>query len=429
MLNTNYNTTTDFYKINENILSNLKVDIKNILNLTRTPRNLDIFFNFFKACKLQMKTNSPVYISTLKLQKAFGIKSSDYKIYFEKLVAEWESEEYQSYGKDKTCRLIKSFTEEFISLCQKYHDLKLPRSFYQKYYYNIKEFSESQLNRLRTLFKKEEREEKSISSTLRNIDSDDLLIEDFYHSTEDSPFRVYHKLQSVTRATKSDIFNGYYDIDLQQCFASIAWHILDMKNCDLAYSWLLNPEFKHDLRQLIKKDFNLDSIEDAKKKVCALFTDEWTTGEKNVEWYQQLHNEIKKRVKTQLGQKVLWRGKEEVIDSFHKFFTYHEQMIIEKLSQNLDVVLNMHDGIIATNKPNQNSVEYLGFEFLLSINQFVKIEMIEDDLAIQMQSKLEKMQYTKETMEINKDYKEEYYTNDIQKHSGLIVKNFINILL
>ena len=422
---------SNYIQTNEIIYENVKKDLKILLGLTNRPKSLNIFFNFYKACKLQLETNSPVFVSTLKLTKCFGVKSSDYKIYFEKFVDQWESEEYQSYGKDKKCRLIKSFTTEFIALCEKYNDLKLPRSFYQKYYYNIKDFTNNQIDRLKELFNSRRERRQSISYTSfksEEINFDDLLIEDFYHSTEDSPFRSYHKLQTMTKAVKKDIFSEYFDIDLQQCFASIAWHILDMKNCSLPYAWLLNPELKNDLRQLIKKDFNLETIVEAKQKVCALFTEQWTTGEKNIEWYLQLHNEIKRRVKEQLGQKVLWRGKEEVIDTFHKFFTYHEQMIIEKLSKNLEVVLNMHDGIIAKNRPKKNSVEYLGFEFLLSIEQF-EYEIKNDENSLKDQEKLNNMEYTKEYFEINKDYKEEYSTRDIQFNPELFVKKFINILL
>lgn len=429
MSSSNYNQKNNFDKINVKKISiseiedQLKIDLKNVLGLNRTPRNLNIFANFYKAYQLQKMINQntennihdinidAIFISTKRLQQSFGLKSDDYKIYFEKLITEWEDTTYEYNGKNAKCRIIKSFSPQFIELCEKYSNLKFNREFYQKYYYQIKDFSDEQINQLRSIFKnlkKEEREKtEGISRTLiSQSEFDNMMTEDFYHSTEDSPFRIYHQLQTITKSVKSKMFNGYYDIDLQQCFASIAWNLLDMKNCSLAYAWLLNPELKHDLRQKIKDDFGLDNIDLAKQKVCALFTEKYTSGEKNVEWYNQLHLEIMKRVKTQLGKLVEWNGQTQVIDTFHKFFTYHEQMIISKLSQECNVVLNMHDGIIATNKPQHDYVEYLGFKFLLSINQFVDIQFIKDENFIQQQKTLNQMQQIGNiSLELNKEYK------------------------
>ena len=123
----------------------------------------------------------------------------------------------------------------------------------------------------------------------------------------------------------------------------------------------------------------METITQAKQKICALFTESWTTGEKDVEWYNQLHFEIKRRARQHLGKKVLWNGQEVLIDTMHKLFTYHEQMIIAKLSEECNVILNMHDGIISTNRPKENHVEYLGFKFLLSIDQFVDIIFVKEE--------------------------------------------------
>ncbi len=412
--NNNYNLKTEFVQQNtkknkyliDEVAVELKIKLKNLLNMTRIPRDLNLFCIFFKAYQLQKTTNQPVFISTNLIKNSFGVKVLDYKKYFDEFVAEWEDETYSV--KEKRCRRIKSFNQQFIDLCEEYSDLKLNSDFYKKYYYSVTMFSKHQLSELNRIFKsrREEREEQSISGTLRSDEFEDIISEDFYHSTEDSPFRKYHKLQSLTRTTKSQIFDGYYDIDLQQCFASIAWNILDMQNCNLSFAWMLNPIFKNDLRKKVQSDFGLETIEEAKQKICALFTEAWTTGEKNVEWYNQLHFEIKKRVKKHLGQNILWNGKEVLIDTMHKFFTYHEQMIITKLSEECNVVLNMHDGIIATNKPSADYVEYLGFKFLLSINQFVKIEFIKDEQAIIDLNMMNEMIQTNGYMMLNKNYKE-----------------------
>ena len=404
MSNSNYNTNSEFVQLN------LKKDLKEILCLERTPRDLNIFFNFFKAYKMQKETNDVVFISTKKLQKAFGLKSNDYLIYFDKFIKEWQTSEYKSFGNDKSCRTIKSFTDDFIDLCEKYINIEIPKDFYKKYYYALTDFSVNEIDYLKKI--RREREQ-SISRTLTSID------EEFYHSTENSPFRKYHKLQALTKSIKSKIFNGFYDIDLQQCFASIAWNILDMKNCELEFAWLLNPQFKNDLREKIKIDFNLNSIEEAKQKVCALFTEKLTTGENKIVWYKNLHQEIKNRVSVYLGTKVEWNNKIEVIDTFHKFFTYHEQMIIKKLSQNLEVVLNMHDGIISKTKPSSNTVEYLGFEFLLSINEFVEIKIIDNEYTQNDVKTINNMEINNNLFEINKLYKENEYE----------YKNYISILI
>jgi hypothetical protein len=436
MSNTNYNKKDDFYKKNENkfylidqVEDQLKNDLKVLLNLKRTPRNLHIFAVFYKQYNLQKITNRPVFISTNLLQKKFGLKDPDYKKYFDTFVAEWENTEW-SYVKKQT-REIKSFSQCFIDLCEKYQGIKFTKDFYKNYYYSIKEFSNTQIEHLQKIFnqikneknnqgsseaaidntlrtfQKEGSGKAAIDNTLRREEFDSMISEDFYHSTEDSPFRVYHKLQTLTRSVKSQMFNGYYDIDLQQCFASISWGILDMQNCSLSFAWMLNPHMKRELREKIKKDFNLETIEEAKQKICALFTEAWTSGEDNVEWYHQLHLEIIKRAKKYLGQKVLWNGQEVLIDTMHKFFTYHEQMIIAKLSEQCNVVLNMHDGIISTTKPKEDTVEYMGFKFLLSINQFVEIKFIKDEKSIKEIQNLEDMLENKETfMNIDKDYKE-----------------------
>ena len=407
MSNNNYSITDDFvyknkkYFIDE-VATELKNDLKALLNLKRTPRNLHIFSVFYKQYNLQKSTNAPVFISTNLLKNRFKLNERDYSQYFDTFVAEWEDETYSYINKQ--CREIKSFTPEFIALCEKYAGIQFTKDFYKNYYYSIKEFSNDQINHLRKIFNRlnqEEREEKSIggtlrekteinqkqnreerqsiSSTLRNEEFESIISEDFYHSTEDSPFRIYHKLQSLTRTVKSQMFTGYYDIDLHQCFASIAWNILDMQNCSLPFAWLLNPQLKNEFREKVKSDFHLETITQAKQKICSLFTESWTTGEKDVEWYNQLHFEIKRRARQHLGKKVLWNGQEVLIDTMHKLFTYHEQMIIAKLSEECNVILNMHDGIISTNRPKENHVEYLGFKFLLSIDQFVDIIFVKEE--------------------------------------------------
>ena len=417
MSNSNYIIETDFVHSNDKYFSindvenQLKADLKVLLNLKRTPRNLHIFSVFYKQYMLQKLTNEPVFISTKLLQNRFNIQADDYNRYFYTFVAEWEDETYSV--KEKRCRRIKSFTPEFIVLCEKYQGIKFTKDFYRNYYYSIKEFSNDQINHLRKIFNRlktqreeqsigiilreqtKQREEQSISGTLRIEEFEDIISEDFYHSTEDSPFRMYHKLQSLTRTVKSKIFNGYYDIDLQQCFASIAWNILDMQSCSLPFAWMLNPQLKNDLREKVKNDFGLETIIEAKQKICALFTESWTSGEKNVEWYNQLHLEIIKRAKKYFNQKVLWHGQEVLIDTMHKFFTYHEQMIISKLSTKCEVILNMHDGIIATTKPKEDTIEYMGFKFLLSINQFIEIQFIKDEKAIEEIQLIEKNKWAR----------------------------------
>lgn len=408
MSNSNYIIETDFVHSNDKYFSindvenQLKADLKALLKLKRTPRNLHIFSVFYKQYNLQKSTNAPVFISTNLLKNRFKLNERDYSQYFDKFVAEWENNDW-SYV-NRQCREIKSFTPEFIALCEKYAGIQFTKDFYKNYYYSIKEFSNDQINHLRKIFNRlnqEEREEKSIGGTLRekteinqkqnreerqsvsiilrNEEFEGIISEDFYHSTEDSPFRIYHKLQSLTRTVKSQMFTGYYDIDLHQCFASIAWNILDMQNCSLPFAWLLNPQLKNEFREKVKSDFRLETITQAKQKICALFTESWTTGEKDVEWYNQLHFEIKRRARQHLGKKALWNGQEVLIDTMHKLFTYHEQMIIAKLSEECNVILNMHDGIISTNRPKENHVEYLGFKFLLSIDQFVDIIFVKEE--------------------------------------------------
>jgi hypothetical protein len=61
-----------------------------------------------------------------------------------------------------------------------------------------------------------------------------------------------------------------------------------------------------------------------------------------------------------------------LIDSHHKYFTYHEQQIIEKYvaENNLIVVLPIHDGFITAAKPKTLETSYMGHNFRFSCDKF-----------------------------------------------------------
>jgi len=405
MYNSNYNQKNEFYtkdvkkfKISD-VEIQLKQDLKKIFKSTRTVRDLNPVCIFFKRYEEFLRTGISPWISTLQLYNSFKIHHDDSEKYFKCFVAEWDNIEFNkgNYKQKAQCRTIKSFTPEFVELYMKYKNVEFDKEFYEKYYRSITLFSVKNINKLKEVLnslKKDRATPTGYSDILRNSDTEpelkkeaatptgyndilrrqdeefeDILNDDFYHSTEKSPFRIYHKFQQISLSDKLEMFKGLYDIDLQQCFGSIAWHILDMKNSQLSFASLLNPKCKNELRQKIKDELGLETLDKAKEQICALFTEEYCTADK-LDWYKALHKEIIRRCKKHFNSKVEWKGKEENINTMHKFFTYHEQMTIAKLSEECDVILNMHDGIITTNQPKNDFVEYLDFKFLLSVKEF-----------------------------------------------------------
>lgn len=156
----------------------------------------------------------------------------------------------------------------------------------------------------------------------------------FYHSTATSPHRRYHDNQALPKEDKRVIYKGCTDVDIVSCFSSIWWHEMGGRDCLLPNAWLLNPEFKDDLLELIMTTFGLESKEKAKVKRSTLFAERHRhSSGTGVEWWDNLHSHILEYVASQ-GT------------TCHELFTRHERRVIDRMVQAGAVALLMHDGII-----------------------------------------------------------------------------------
>lgn len=326
---------------------------------TRSPRTLNIFYAFYRAYTSSMKRQEQdtisntltAWLSTKTLQQKFGLNQNSYKKYFEAFVAEMS----EGYVSGYQSRIITRWTDNWMELMEAVGtDLRLPSEFYRKFYDKTVDMTDVQREAIRKLMNKTSN--KTISNTLR-----ESLDMGFFYSTDDSPFRIYNALQNISKTERRQLFAGNYDVDIESCFSAIAWNILDMKNCDLDYAYLLNPAFKLTLREKIMKELDCD-LTKAKSVVQYLFTNR-TDCTMNISWLNRLHREINDRVRAQFN---------DTINTHHKFFTYHEQQIIEKYvaEQGLVVVLPIHDGFITTAQPQHLEVSYLGHNFQFSCDKF-----------------------------------------------------------
>jgi hypothetical protein len=354
MYNTNYNTNLE--KINilgEKELCNL---VKESVGMKRTPRNLDVFWAFTHIWRRHNKSSveSDTFLSTSILQNQLGICSRITQPYFNA----WTTiEEEWSYTRYK-CRNIVEWSPAFTEIMDKVSDMSIPKKIIEAFSRSVTPTSDKAKEIISRVWNK------------REIPNDD----DYYVSTKTSPFRTYHQIQNIPKSEKEKIFNGMYDVDLEQAFGSIAWNVLNMSDCDLPYAWMLNPEMKNDFRKAVVSEFKLKTIDEAKTLICYLFSDKYKHSW-GVEWFDNLHKEISSRVKSELGNTVSWKGNEEKINTFHKFFTYHEQMIMSNLTSREDIneVVNVHDGLISSTKPSLNTVDYLGKSYKLSVKRFGEV--------------------------------------------------------
>ena len=330
-------------------IKDLKQAIKIDLEKTRAPKNIDTFWVFKMIYEsTDVNSDQDVFVSTAGLFN-MGIQSSVMQPYFNNYIGQWDNPNW-SFGGYK-CRTIKSWSPKFIELMERTKDLQVPDY--------IKE----------TYLKKQ----TAIGDNLDDLKESwskvsDKDMDENYVSTSASPFRKYHALQTVKKSERDEVFEGKYDVDLSKAHTAIAFHELDMKNCDLPMSWALNPDFSDVLIDKIKTDFDCDD-EKAKDIRCSL-----TSTKKNsygVKWFDDLGWEIQRRAENQY-KSVKFEGRRVLVNTLHKYFTFVEQEIMNKLSSqnDIDEVLRMHDGLISKTKPVNNHIEFNGNIYPLKIQKF-----------------------------------------------------------
>ena len=335
----------------------LKKLIKDELGFSKGPRSLNAFYCFYVAYRAAIKkyykdrvaqtisctlTEFPDviwYVSTSAFNKA-GVNSRSAKKYFDSIVVDYyEFTDGTNYVARQQCRTIAETSANWIKLFKEIGmNLKIPKSFYDKYYFVYEEYTH-------------------LAGTN----------DKGYHGTAASPFRRYHWIQGLRKEERAEMFSDNYQSDIESCFGSIAYNMLDLKS---EFTYLLAPENKSLFRQKICESYNCTMAEAKTKSQFIATNKTWTT--KECDWLHELHCEINAQVYKQIEQ-----GIEAIsstlteIDTHHKFFTYHERQIIDLFEKKnkLQTRLFIHDCIISQNKPKSHTLEYAGKDYLFSIER------------------------------------------------------------
>lgn len=335
-----------------NTVEDIRYELKEILEMNRAPKCIKTFWvmkHIWERHNSDINLeDSDIFISTTLLKK-MNIGTNIYRKYFSKFVC-WDNEEDYSmkYGR---CRTIQNWTSAFIDLMNKTKSFDVPKEIAKEYCSSITPTSVAGKEKLLSIWSSMNKPQDNFS--------------DFYTSTHSSPFRVYHPLQNLKRAERNEKFKGCWDIDLVSAHTSIAYFELGLKETNLPFAWMLNPECKDLFIDTLMTEFSC-SKEKAKELRCIL-----TTPFKHpygVKWFDDLHAEISRRTKEQF-KRVEWKNKSINIDTHHKYFTWIEQQIINQLSADNETLLNIHDGIITKNKPTSNTIIFNNNTYKLKIEE------------------------------------------------------------
>ena len=298
----------------------LKAAVKKSLQMKREPRNLNIFYLFWTSYHYT-KPNEMPFVATSVLQRRFKISSAKYKKYFDGWVGKFCGRPV----KGLQCRYIETWTPQFIQLMNETKSISIPRTFFKELCYQTKSIN------------------KQLLSIINNNNTPfSSPFTDYYHNTKDSPFRWYHAAQGLTKQQKRQLFGGCYDIDIESCFSSIAYH--DLKIHDDR----LRPENKKYLRAAIMRDFRCDEPK-SKQWVSILFSQPYKHSW-GVKWFDQLHKLVTAHVDAWIQNNSSWAP--DGGWSYHKVFTFMEQRIMNKIITEDNLVLRMHDGCIMKEIPH-----------------------------------------------------------------------------
>lgn len=333
----------------------IKTLVKESLFDRCSPKSLNIFYYFYYSYHTSNNTDSSIsFVSTYVLQNRLNISSKTYKKYFDK----WVDEMSDEYVMGEKCRRITKWAPSFIKLMEQTKGIKIPRDFYQQFYWNSIAIEQSELQHLREVYN------KYINHNPNTDSSISFSPLDLYHNTINSSWRWYHFLQTLSRCQKLVIFEGMWDIDINSCFSSIAYYELGIED------ERLNPTLKEDFRQWVMKECGVE-YKEAKQIISRLFTGKHTKYNK-YPWYDQLFNKINKAVWAEC--KRLSTVYPECQWSHHQYFTFMEQGIINKILPVVILVLRMHDGLICKDKPDLDEINRLAYPHTFSMKMLCKEE-------------------------------------------------------
>ena len=329
----------------------IKKELSNVLNKKRMIRSLDTFWVFKHVWEIHQRCDERknIFVSTKKLLD-MGINTPVYKPYFDLFIGEWEDETYNwSNSNLRRCKYISTWSPYFEELMEKTKSFDVPQEIVKSYSHKISPLENP----------------TKLSGAWDKLFPNKPM-QDFMTSTCNSPCRLYHPIQNVKKDARDWAFKGMYEIDLSSAFGSIAFNVLGMKDSHLEGAWMLNPQCKDIFLEKLCDTFRCDKAK-AKEQRSALFVDKNPWG---ILWYDNLNKDITRRAQKHYGTYVL-RGKRVQIDTLHKFFTYHEALLIDSIKVRLDVdaVLTIHDGLISTSKPAINTLQTSNGDYLLSVRK------------------------------------------------------------
>lgn len=330
----------------------IKTFVKQSLSDRCSPKSLNLFYYFYYTYHTSNNTNSGYsFVSTYIIKNRLGYsKASGYKKYFDKWIEQMSDE----YVMGEKCRKITKWSASFIKLMEQTKGIKIPKDFYQKFYWNSIDIEQSELEHLREVYNKYINTNSGYSFASLEL----------YHNTPNSSWRWYHFLQTLSRCQKLTMFEGMWDIDINSCFSSIAYHELGITD------ERLNPALKEDFRQWVMKECGVE-YKEAKQIISRLFTGKHTKYNK-YPWYDQLFNKINKAVWAECKRlstvypKCQW--------NHHQYFTFMEQGIINKILPVVILVLRMHDGLICKDKPDLDEINRLAAPHTFSMKMLCKEE-------------------------------------------------------
>lgn len=292
----------------------LKQAVKESLSLKRTPRNLDIFYLFWMSFHYT-KPGEMSYVATSVLQSKLGVKSNDYKKYFQCWVEKFCGKPI----KGLQCRNIETWTPNFIQLMERTKRITIPKDFFYKMCHDTLPINNKLKERI-----------KNNSTVISRTLTQDCR----YIKTKNSERWYLPGLSEMkTELRHQTILKDCWHIDIESCYSSIMYHEMGLKDDRL------DPRNKQYLRAAIMRDFGCN-LEGAKRKISILFSmpHKYSWG---VKWYDDLHKQTTKTI-NQWIQDNRWREPEGGW-SYHKAMTFMEQRIMENLYTEDNEVFRHHD--------------------------------------------------------------------------------------
>ncbi len=348
----------------------------NILYQQQQPEQALLYSVTLRTLCQHIPLELPLFINTTSLRKDLNTNPSVIINYSEYFVKSY----YDNVANNLTgeCKRILSFTDKFLELMEwcdgEFGKLGYPEEFASKYFnHQLIEMNDRGLS----IFKNKLNSGELNETECAEIETALMMSKGRYYIKRKNSFRKYSALVSLPKRIRNKVFAGYYQLDLDACFASVAYHELEMKKCELEHANLLCGSKKQQLRQQIMNDFKCD-YDKAKQISQYLFSGPYKHSW-GVEWFDNLHKEISDKLRHILWNKdtnmVEFCGKNKKIDCFHSYFTYHEQMIIQAIKNNSlfqihdAIMLEPEDELILSKNINANKIQYKGNDYYFKIEQ------------------------------------------------------------